>query len=186
MAKKYIISIEDAYKKNMKLDSNEVVILSEGTYLLPWTNGFYKVDENDSSGLGWHDSRILYPKKDIQIYDNFYVIGTNLARTIDVKDLLFHKDSKKGIKNNEEMMEYLSKKEPRAHKMSFGDRSNIYTTSFGDFIVSISPTHYICFDENLEQFAKESSKNFHSTIEDILAGINPSLRRNMNFDPRKN
>lgn len=180
-----MIPFEKALSRGMRLNVDEGVMFGNNIYLAPWTNVFYEFGDQSSKGLGWHDSRIWYPKKDIQVIDDLYVLDTSMMRTIEARALLVHRNLEKGIKTPKEMAKYLLKKEPRARYMTNGKGDKIYTPTFDEFIVSISPTHYLHIEEN-ESLAKKIAIGFQKNLKDLLAGRNPQIRRDMESYLRKN
>jgi hypothetical protein len=180
-----MIPFEKAQEKGMRLNFDEGVMFGKNVYLAPWTNVFYEFGDKSSKGLGWHDSRIWYPKKEIKIMEDLYVLDTSVMKTIEARALLVHRDLKKGIKTPKEIAKYLLKKESRARYMTNGRGDKIYTSSFDEFIVSISPTHYLHFGEN-ELLAKDVAIGFQKTLKDLLDGRNPQVRRDMESYLRKN
>lgn len=157
------ISFEEAKEKNMILNSNEIVIFPKNVSLFPWPNVFYWANHPNKRGLGWHDSRISYPNNEIKIKNNLYVIDTHIAKDEEAQELVY-KDSSLNKKTQKEIAEYLSEKEPKAHYMTTGHGREIYTPSFGPFIMSISPTHYLHFPGNKKSLAEDFSYQLHHSM----------------------
>ncbi len=119
---------------------------------------------------GWHDPRVTYPKKDIEVYKGIYVIDTSQCHPLELRALLFHKGTDK-LKNSYEMMTYLVKKEPRAEEMINTDTDEVfYTPALKKFIISIEPEQIICLPE--EGLAKKVAEEFHDSMKGMLKDSN--------------
>ncbi|OYT36888.1 hypothetical protein B6U91_00025 [Candidatus Pacearchaeota archaeon ex4484_71] len=161
--------------------------VGEGVFLLPWKNNLFDVlEEGDSRGLGWHDCRVHNPEGEIKVYEDLYVLDTYGAKTMEARALIFHRNPEKGLKNSEERMRYLLKKKPRAHRMWDSTFGSIYTPAFGNFIVSISPTHYIHFNEDNEGLAKKMAGELYAVMGDFVKGRDPYLGVFLRSSPAKN